>query len=126
MAYSRWSNSYWYTFWSTPSGTETKFKLPTNKLKRAQTFEICDLYSLFITYGELQDNGMGSVLSRAKRHFKQIHPNKPPTEEDLRELMDYIKAWERDVNGHFKLRTFIWLEWYLPIRNKLNRLWKKH
>ena len=126
MAYSRWSNSYWYTFWRTVSEAETRFKLPTNKLKRAQTFEICDSYPLFITYGELQDEGMASVLSRAKRHFKQIHPNKPPTEEDLRELMDYIKEWERDVDGHFKLRTFIWLEWYLPIRNKLNRLWKKH
>ena len=126
MAYSRWSNSYWYTFWRTVSEAETRFKLPTNKLKRAQTFEICDSHPFFITYGELQDNGMGSVLSRVKQYFKKIHPNKPPTEEDLRELMDYIKTWEKDVDGHFKLRTFIWLEWYLPIRNKLNRLWKKH
>ncbi len=126
MAYSRWKNSYWYTYWSSPSRAETKFKLPTKRLKRAQTFEICDSYPFFITYGELQDQGIGNMLSRVKRHFKQINPNHPPTEEHMRELMDYINKWEKDVDGHFKLRTFVWFEWYLPIRNKLNRLWKKH
>jgi hypothetical protein len=126
MAYSRWSHSYWYTFWTTLPGTETKFKLPTKKLKRIQTFEICDIVPLFITYGELQDEGLGNILSRVKRHFKQTNPNQPPTEEHMRELMDYINKWEKDVDGHFKLRTFIWFEWCLPIRNKLNRLWKKH
>jgi len=125
MAYSRWRNSYWYTYWSSPSKAKTKFKLPTRKLKRIQTFEICNIVPFFITYGELQDEGLGNILSRVKRHFKQTNPNQPPTEEHMRELMDYINQWEKDVDGHFKLRTFVWFEWYLPIRNKLNRLWKK-
>ena len=52
MAYSRWSHSYWYTFWSSPSETEMQFKWPTKKLKRKQTFEIVDMRSFYLTYGE--------------------------------------------------------------------------
>ena len=126
MAYSRWKYSYWYTFWSTPSGTETQFKWPTKELKRKQTFEICDTRSFFITYGELEDEGLGRIIHKVKKVFKKINPNKPPTEEQLLELMDYIDEWKKDVDGHFKFSTFMLHEWYYPIRNKINRLWKKH
>ena len=122
MSYSRWSNSYWYTYWY---ATDLKYSLPTRGLKNEQIFQICDSPSFDFSYGELQEVGIGYIISRVESHFRKIHPNKPPTEEDLRELMDYIKEWENDVDGHFKFSTFIWFEWYLPIRNKLNKLWKK-
>ena len=45
MSYSRWSNSFWYTYWSSESG-ETRDE---------QVFEICDLACpLSFTYAELK------------------------------------------------------------------------
>jgi len=125
MAYSRWSNSYWYTFWSGNSA-KTKFKWPTKKLKRKQIFEICDMRPFFISYGDLEDEGMGKIINKVKKVFKKTHPNNPPTEEQLRELMSYINEWREDVDRHFKFSTFMLFEWYYPIRNKIKRLWKKH
>jgi hypothetical protein len=125
MAYSKWNNSYWYTFWSGNSA-KTKFKWPTKKLKRDQVFEICEMRPFFITYGELEDEGMGRIISKVKKVFRKINPNKPPNEEDIRELMNYINTWREDVDRHFKFSTFMLFEWYYPIRNKINRLWKKH
>ena len=124
MSYSRWRNSYWYTFWS-GNLAKTKFKWPTKKLKRAQVFEICEIRPFFITYGDLEDEGMGRIISKVKKVFRKINPNKPPTEEDIRELMNYINTWREDVDRHFKFSTFMLFEWYYPIRNKINRLWKK-
>jgi hypothetical protein len=124
MAYSRWSNSYWYTFWTTRSETETQFKWPTKQLKRKQVFEICDMRPFFISYGELEDEGMGKIINKVKKVFKKTHPNNPPTEEQLRELMGYINEWREDVDWHFKFGTFMLYEWYYPIRNKIKWLWK--
>ena len=59
-------------------------------------------------------------------NVKKTNPNKPPNEEDLRELMNYIKTWREDVDRHFKFSTFMLYEWYYPIRSKIKWLWKKH
>jgi hypothetical protein len=126
MAYSRWSNSYWYTFWSSRSETETQFKWPTKQLKRKQVFEICDMRPFFISYGDLEDDGLGKIINRVKRFYKRTRPNNKPTEEQLRELMDYIEEWRKDVDRHFKFSTFMLYEWYYPIRNKIKRLWKNN
>jgi len=69
---------------------------------------------------------MGRMISKIKKVFRKINPNKPPNEEDIRELMNYINTWREDVDRHFKFSTFMLFEWYYPIRNKINRLWKKH
>ena len=126
MAYSRWGNSYWYTFWSSLSGTETQFKWPTKQLKRKQVFEICDMKPFFISYGDLEDDGLGKIINRVKKFYKRTRPNNKPTEEQLRELMDYIEEWRKDVDRHFKFSTFMLYEWYYPIRNKIKRLWKNN
>jgi hypothetical protein len=124
MAYSRWGNSYWYTFWSSLSGTETQFKWPTKQLKRKQVFEICDMRPFFISYSDLEDDGLEKIINRVKKFYKRVRPNNKPTEEQLRELMDYIEEWRKDVDRHFKFSTFMLYEWYYPIRNKIKRLWK--
>lgn len=142
MAYSRWSNSTWYTFWSATTSAETQYKRPTKKLKRAQTFEICDYPVYTLTYGDLEDEGLALTISKIRRLYSKPHkgqiltkfengkatykdntyPAKAPTEDEIRELITYINKWREDVDMHFKFWTFIKYEWYYPIRNKIIRL----
>lgn len=137
MSYSRWSNSTWYTFWS--AFTSEEYKWPSKKLKNSQVFEICDLPSYRFTYGELQDLGIYAILKKIKKFYskqhsiemfkkwkdgkavyrKKIVKAKNPTEEEMLELVRYIREWEKDVEEHFKFWTFIRYEWWYPIRNKI-------
>ena len=137
MSYSRWSYSIWYTFWSA-SSESTEFKLPTKKLKYNQVFEICDMPSFRLTYGELQDKGMYSVLEEIKVFYNKDHSGnifagfvdgvatyehmnyvaKEPNILEMLELTEYIRRWEEDVDEHFKFINFIKYEWYYPLKNK--------
>ena len=137
MAYSRFSTSTWYTFWF---ASEMEFKLPTKKLKNDQVFEICDFPSYHITYGELKSKDWRVILKDIKRFYKRPHqgkilsnhdengklvyetttyPAKNPTAKELNELVDYFKAFVKDVDDHFKFWTFVRYEWYYPIKNKI-------
>ena len=145
MSYSRWWNSTWYTYWSSMTGSETQYKWPTKKLKRAQAFDICDFPSYTLFYGELEDDGLALTISKIRQFYFKPHkgeifkewdenkkpiyqdtvwPAKNPTEDEIRELMGYIQKWREDVDRHFKFNTFMLYEWYYPIRNKIIRLWK--
>lgn len=138
MAYSRFSNSIWYTFWRVDEDLE--FKLPTKKLKNQQVFEICDFPSYGITYEELKTKDWRTIIKEIKRYYKRPHqgqifdnfdidgeavykphtyPTKNPTAKELNELVDYFKAFVEDVDDHFKFWNFIRYEWYYPIRNKV-------
>jgi len=118
MSYSRWSNSRWYTFWSSTSSSETKFKMPTKRLKRKQTFEICDIPGYYITYGDIEDMGIDEILKNVEEFYSKSHTD-PPTPEELKELSEYILEFKNDVNKHFKLAKFIKFEWWYPFRNKI-------
>lgn len=129
MSYSRWGNSRWYTYWS--EDTPIHFKLPTKRLKRKQVFVISDFPSYFISYGDLQDLGMGMIWDKIRQFYWREHPYtklpsaKKPSETEMQELMEYIKQWRQDVDEHFKLPVFLKYEWYFPLRNKILRLWKR-
>lgn len=128
MSYSRWGQSRWYTYWS--EQIPIHFKLPTKKLKRKQVFHIQDYPSYSLTYGELEDLGMGMVWDKIRRFYWEESINsrlkaKKPSETEMQELMEYIKQWRQDVNDHFKLHIFLKYEWYFPLRNKILRLWKR-
>jgi hypothetical protein len=140
MAYSRWSNSIWYTYWSAIS-IDSTYKWPTKKLKNSQVFEICDFPSYRFTYGELQDIGAYKMLRKIQKFYSQEHDGeifkeikdgnlmyekttfkaKSPNESEILELLGYIREWENDIEEHFKLWTFIKYEWWYPIRNKIIR-----
>lgn len=124
MSYSRWGNSRWYTYWL---DTNTHFKIPTRRLKRSQIFKIHDDPIYGISYGELEDKGMGVVWDEIRKFYYTSYDGKAakkPSETEMRELMNYISEWRRDVDDHFKLLKFIKHEWYIPIRNKIFRTWK--
>jgi hypothetical protein len=125
---------------------ETQYKWPTKKLKRAQTFEICDFPAYTLFYSELEDDGIALTISKIRQFYSKPHngqifshwdenkkpvyqdtvyPAKEPTEEEIRELITYINKWREDVDDHFKFTNFMLYEWYYPIRNKIYRLWKK-
>lgn len=128
MSYSRWGQSRWYTYWS--EQIPIHFKLPTKKLKRRQVFHIQDYPSYSLTYGELEDLGMGMVWDKIRRFYWEEPINsrlraKKPSETEMKELMVYIEQWRQDVNNHFKLSVFLKNEWYFPLRNKILRLWKR-
>lgn len=142
MSYSRWSNSRWYTFWSAMGGETSEFKWPTQKLKDRQVFEICDIPSYHITYGELKRRSRSAVLHEIEEHFAADHQlrgmdfssDEPklgevktykgnrPTWDELLELQNYFDNFIKDVDDHFKFWTFMQYEWYYPLRNKI--IWK--
>ena len=130
MSYSRWSYSTWYTFWSSlGDDTVCEFKLPTKSLKDAQVFEICDFPSYYITYSELMNDGLYTILERVQAYYQQSHIKftdqvpyiKNPTEEEMDELGSYLLEFVKDVDDHFKWYNFFRYEWYYPVRNKIRR-----
>ena len=116
MAYSRWSNSRWYTYWE--QCDTTQFKFPTQKLKNCQIFKIADLPETKITYGELYEKGIYNVL----QEVKDAYSGEDITNEQMFELKQYILQFMIDIEKHFKWYTFFRYEWYYPIRNKI--IWK--
>ena len=120
MSYSRWSNSKWYTFWS-GCGT-TQFKLPTQKLKNCQTFQIVDMPGTKITYGELMDRGIYRIL----QDVRDVYLGEYITENEIFELKMYLLEFMIDVDNHFRWFTFFRYEWYYPIRYKIVWTLKKN
>lgn len=131
MAYSRWSHSIWYTFWSA-AGPDNTFKLPTKKLKDKQVFEICDYSPFYVTYGELKKDFKSKVKEieqfYSKQHTSKINQEiitwnaKNPTFEQMVEIRKYLLEFIADVDNHFKWNNFFSHEWYYPIKNKI--FWK--
>lgn len=119
MPYSRWSYSIWYTFWKSAE-PDLKFKLPTKTLKYAQTFEICDRYPYFISYGEIQQMNMKTIIQNVGKFYKKHDKN--VSADELNELVDYLRQFEEEINDYFKWSNFFYYEWYLPIKNKLFKL----
>jgi hypothetical protein len=90
---------------------------------------IHDFPTYIISYGELQDKGMGRIWDDIRLFYwtdTEELKAKKPSETEMRELMTYIMDWERDVNEHFKLLNFIKYEWYYPLRIKLSRYVKQN
>jgi hypothetical protein len=119
MAYSRWSYSVWYTFWTSMASPEITFKLPTKKLKDAQSFEICDYPSYTISYGELKSKGLRRIIKEVESFYKD---KKITTFSDYTELRWYLIQFMDDIDEHFKWHNFFLHEWYYPIRNSIK--WK--
>ena len=130
MAYSRWSNSIWYTFWV---ASDMKYKLPTQDLKNEQLFEICDFPSYYVSYGSLKIKGIDNTLKEVRAFYSQNHPGmifdglvngkithketifeaKNHSDEEIEELRGYLKKFIGDVDNYFKFWNFMYCEWYL-------------
>lgn len=114
MIYSRWGNgSVWYCFWNKYKA-EMKYKLPTNKLKNKQTFQIYDVPSYYVTYGYIKENGIGKVLDEINAFYRKN--GKKIKEDNLMKLMLNIKSFVTSVDNSFKLRSFFHDNWILPIK----------
>ena len=121
MSYSRWSKySRWYTFWSSNGASDTQYKWPTKSLKRSQIFEICDMPSYYITYGDLVDRSRSNLLYDIQKHF-----GGDVTWDELNELQDYFSKFIRDVDKHFEPWEFFKYEWAIPTYYKAHRELKK-
>lgn len=138
MSYSRWSNSVWYTFWSSssPKGLFSK---------KDQVFEICDSHSYFITYREIVQD-VDKVLQQVKEFYSVdrpgkifdgideqtgsfnyidwVYPAKNPTDEELAELKEYLLEFVADMDEHFKPLNWFKFEVYYSIRNKIVWWWR--
>ena len=138
MAYSRWNNSTWYTYW-VANKKYSQFKWPKTELKNRQTFCICDLPNYYTNYGEIKQKGIDVVLEDIKGYYKMAiketvivegknglprykqvaRKAKNPSDEEMEELRSYIQSFMDDVDYHFKWLNFFTYEWYYPIRNKI-------
>ena len=133
MSYSRWSYSRWYTFWSSVYGTDMNFKLPTQELKNKQTFEICDLQTFYITYGEIKEKGFKKILKEVEDFYIKEHTDssgeaykpKKPKKKEMSELYRYLELFVADVDEHFYWDNFFTYEWYYPIKNKIRKFFTK-
>jgi hypothetical protein len=134
MAYSRFSNSIWYTFWSSHEGTETRYKLPTQDLKDSQVFQICDIPSFDIKYGDIRKKGINEILNEIKEFYSKPHEvhllfskenegflTSPrfPSYEEMEELKGYIIEFVKDVDEYFIYTNFFIEEWYKPLMKKI-------
>ena len=87
MAYSRWGCSYFYTYWSTAPGEETR---------DTAVFEICTITS--VTAKQLRDD-MEACVSDVKQKCSSIE--KPPDEFDIIELRACMMEFLDDVDRHY-------------------------
>lgn len=130
MSYSRWSNSTWYTFWTSHS-EDMQFKIPTQRLKNNQIFEICDMVSYHVSYEELDELGVDIVIEQVQKFYSKSYDlswfknqetfKKDVTQEDLEELKTYLIRFMDDVDGHFRAKNFIMNEWIYPIKYKIKK-----
>lgn len=145
MSYSRWSNSTWYTFWTSMS-EKTEYKFPTKKIKNEQYFEICDFPSFHVSYGDIKSKGIDNIIDEVKELYSKPYEGsimktvtdengkfnpvyephtynaKNPTNDELSELKGYLERFVNDVDKDFRFFRFMKYEWYYPIRNKIR--WK--
>lgn len=114
MAYSRWNKySVWYTFWTSSFSEPLQYRLPTKYRKDNQYFEICDVKSYYISYGELKNKGLKKVIKEVQEAYGFEHYKFS----DYTNLRWYLIQFMTDVDEHFELKNFFLYEWYYPIRN---------
>lgn len=90
MSYSRWSNSYWYTFHSA-------YSAPFDRDK--QIFEICNVIKF--TWRQLV-NARSACLEIVKDLCKEIYqPDRQPSEKDIKELEGYMIEFISDISLDF-------------------------
>jgi hypothetical protein len=144
MSYSRWSNSIWYTFWTSAS-PQCDFRWPTKQLRDSQLFEICGIPSYTISYGEIIEKGIPVILREVHDYYNQTHacslldgwdeqrkPLYSPTtilaqsftESELQELGEYIAQFASDVEHNFQYINFIKKYWWHVIRYTLFNRYK--
>lgn len=94
MSYSRWSNSYWYTFWSVPLSDRDGSENRDNAI-----FEICDV--AHFTAKELRDNLDGCLQYVEMTIAQNYKPEYRVTEERRKELIGYIRQFLEDVDEEY-------------------------
>jgi len=87
MAYSRWSSSFWYTYWDTGSSEDTK---------EGQIFTVYGVTSF--TYREIKND-----LEKCARQCR-ISGRGPATDEDIEELKKYMTYFLEDMDTFFAKR----------------------
>jgi hypothetical protein len=137
MSYSRWSNSIWYTYWTSSYSEDCEFKLPTKRLKDNQFFEICDFGGrLVFSYKEISEDVNSCLLKVVEHHSKEkehelfsgFDENKIPiytktiiksqtfTDDELNELKGYMLEFKNDIDNYFKWKEFFYIYWFIPIK----------
>lgn len=73
MDYLTREDSYWNCYWSDTLSVKTRFRLPTKKSKDGQVFEIYDIISYSISYGEIIFKGIDMILSEIYNFYNSTH-----------------------------------------------------
>jgi hypothetical protein len=103
------------------------------KLKETQLFEIYDVPSYTITYGEIKQKGVEDVINDISNIYSKsydgskliwnpdtcrteydecVYPAKNPTDSELNELKGYIEDFINCVDESFKWVNFFKLYWF--------------
>lgn len=117
MIYSRWGRgSKWYCFWN-KSKLPMQYKLPTKSFKKKQIFQIYDVPSYSVTYGDIQEKGISKILDEISSFYNKN--KKRPKEKDMMALMTHIRSFQNDVDKEFDVLTFLYYNWIQPTKNRL-------
>ena len=95
MSYSRWSDSFWYTFWSVPPSERDEPENRDNAI-----FDICDVANF--TAKELRDNLVGCLQYVEIIVAQKYKPECQVTEERKQELIGYIQQFLDDVDEEYQ------------------------
>jgi hypothetical protein len=89
MSYSRWSNSFWYTFWlATPEDTPME----------DQQFSIdCENH---FSYKNLK-NDMDMCINNIRKYYEEGEFSRLPSEEEYEELRGYMQEFVRDIEEEY-------------------------
>jgi len=93
MAYSRWLGSYWYTYW------HNQGNVPQPERRDDQLFSV-DCNWLF-TYRQLKDD-IEACITKVMDGVKARNTVQP-TEEEISELMGYMREFINDVENKQEL-----------------------
>ena len=93
MSYSRWSNSSWYTFWSST---------PENTPMEDQEFCVdCELHFSYKSLKKDMDKCINNVRSHYEFKMDEDNENRP-SDAEYDELKGYMLEFIQDVEKEFK------------------------
>ena len=96
MAYSRFTTSTWYTYWSSPSDKSL------DSVKDAQVFTICP-HAAF-TYRDIKDDMERCVAETVKNALsEEMFGMEEVTDEDIKELKELMQIFLNDMDDNPEL-----------------------
>ncbi len=92
MAYSRWTESRWHTFWCGSAGWK----------KNKEIFSVCGVAEF--EYAVVKKNTAACAESCRSKENEAVHFDGPATDQEIKELEGYMRTWLKEVDAHYAIK----------------------